>query len=184
MYDRQHHVVSSTPREEAMRQSPSLSHPIQTSMTTMTSPSVVAQVQSKTETEIPSSLVETVTPERMSVPPIPSEIKTEKVERIVLSAEPKGTPREPIPAGNRTEELLEDILRQLRASRRETLFDDFSFIKVLSGLLQILVVFCLLVSIWFFMDQTRPQSDVFMAIQYAIVLQLMVVSFYLMRDRK
>jgi hypothetical protein len=72
----------------------------------------------------------------------------------------------------------------LRASRRETLFDEFSFVKVISGLLQILVVFCLLVSVWFLLDQTRPQSGVYLAIQYALVLQLMVVALYLMRDRK
>ncbi len=185
MYDRQHHVPSSPSREDGGRSSTPLHPPMESSMTTMNSPSVVVQSKLKTETEAASAVAGIVSPERKIIPSDSSkDTTTDKPDTKAHPSNPEGTPKEPIHAGNRTEELLEDILRQLRASRRETLFDDFSFLKVISGLLQILVVFCLLVSLWFLMDQTRHQSGVFLAIQYALVLQLMVVSFYLMRDRK
>lgn len=87
--------------------------------------------------------------------------------------------------GNRTEALLEEILRQLRASRRESLFDEFSFWKFLSGVLQVVVVFCLLLSLYFLLGQTPPKMEaVHLSVQYAMVVQLMVVAFFLMRDRK
>jgi hypothetical protein len=55
---------------------------------------------------------------------------------------------------------------------------------VLAGVAQVVVLFCLLLSVWFLMDPTREEASVHTILGYAVVLQLMVIAFYLMRDRR
>ena len=81
------------------------------------------------------------------------------------------------------QQLLEEILRLLKAMQRESMFSEFSITKMLAGVFQAVVFFCLLISIWFWMDPTRPPASVQTIIGYALVFQLMVVAFYIMKDR-
>ncbi len=83
-----------------------------------------------------------------------------------------------------TRTVLEEVMRYLRKMDRMNMYDEFSLMKVLAGVVQVVVVFLLLLSIWFLMDPTRNAATVHTVLGYAGVLQLMVIAFHLMRDRK
>jgi len=83
-----------------------------------------------------------------------------------------------------TREVLEEVMRYLKKLDRLGMYDEFSIIKVLAGVAQVVVLFCLLLSVWFLMDPTREEASVHTILGYAVVLQLMVIAFYLMRDRR
>ncbi|MBN1817929.1 MAG: HAD family hydrolase [Sedimentisphaerales bacterium] len=85
---------------------------------------------------------------------------------------------------NRMEQLLEEMVRHLKALHRETMFHEFSILKALAGVVQVIVIFCLVWSLWFLLDPQARTSSVHTLIGYAAVLQLMVIAFYMMRDRK
>ena len=96
----------------------------------------------------------------------------------------KHTPAEPqIPAG-KTEELLSSILGQLKSMQRTEMFGEFSVMRLLAGIVQIVVLFCLLVTVWFLMSPDRQDNSVFIALGFAIVFQLMTVTFYIMQGKK
>lgn len=88
------------------------------------------------------------------------------------------------PDTDKTHRVIEEILRQLKNTRRTDMFDEFSATKLLAGLVQVLVFFCLLISLWFLLDHTRDITYVYTTLGYAMVLQLMAIAFFLMRNRK
>jgi len=117
-------------------------------------------------------------------------------EPDVQDVEPETQPKNPQPGGrktrrtrqeiqaDRTEELLSGILGQLKSMQRAEMFGEFSFMRLLAGIMQILVLFCLLVTVWFLMSPERQDSSVFIALGFAIVLQLMTLTFYIMQGKK
>jgi len=183
MYDRQHHVAVES-NEEPVRPTLTAEPSVQSSMT----PARPAAPQT-----LKDSAEKRMTPTAAEVKPVEEPMPQTAMAAVETGAAevPRSHPaaesgeRSTPHAGNRTEALLEEILRQLRASRRESLFDEFSFWKFLSGVLQVVVLFCLLMSLYFLLGQTPPKMEaVHLSVQYAIVVQLMVVAFFLMRDRK
>ena len=99
-------------------------------------------------------------------------------KRMRISPEEKDT------ANSRTEQLLVDILGQLRNMQRAEMFSEFSIMRLIAGIVQILVLFCLLISIWFLMSPESRPNSVFIALGFAIVFQLMSLTFYIMHSRK
>ena len=85
---------------------------------------------------------------------------------------------------DRTEQLLEHIVKLLRTSQREEMFSEFSFGKLFAGCVQIVVVFCLLISLWFLMSTSRNTNAIMISLGFAIVFQLMAMTFYIMQSRK
>ena len=83
-----------------------------------------------------------------------------------------------------TDELLGGILAQLKSMQRTEMFDEFSVMRLMAGVVQVLVLFCLLVTVWFLMSPSRQDNLVFMALGFAIVLQLMALTFYTMHGRR
>ncbi len=117
-------------------------------------------------------------------------------EPDVQNAEPETQPKDPQPVGrktqrtrqeipaDRTEELLSGILGQLKSMQRAEMFGEFSVMRLLAGIMQILVLFCLLVTVWFLMSPEKQDSSVFIALGFAVVLQLMTLTFYIMQGKK
>jgi len=119
-------------------------------------------------------------------------------EPDVQRVEPKAHPKEPQPQpaerktqrtgreipADKTEELLNGILGQLKSMQRAEMFGEFSVMRLLAGIMQILVLFCLLVTVWFLMSPEKQDSSVFIALGFAIVLQLMTLTFYIMQGKK
>ncbi|MBN1974283.1 MAG: D-glycero-beta-D-manno-heptose 1,7-bisphosphate 7-phosphatase [Sedimentisphaerales bacterium] len=85
---------------------------------------------------------------------------------------------------DKTELLLNDIAGQLRKMQREEMFSEFSIMRLVAGIVQILVLFCLLATIWFLMSSENKSESVFTSLGFAIVLQLMALTFYIMHGRK
>ena len=97
--------------------------------------------------------------------------------QIRPSAEPQIPP-------DKTEELLGSILGQLKSMQRAEMFGEFSVMRLMAGIVQIVVLFCLLVTVWFLMSPERQDNSVFIALGFAIVFQLMTLTFYIMQGKK
>jgi D-glycero-D-manno-heptose 1,7-bisphosphate phosphatase len=86
--------------------------------------------------------------------------------------------------GDRTEQLLSGILEQLKSMQRNDMFDEFSVMRLMAGILQIVVLFCLLISVWFLISPTRQGNAVLISLGFAMVLQIMSLTFYIMQNRR
>ena len=97
----------------------------------------------------------------------------------------EATPPEQNPASrSESEQLLISILDQLKSIRRAEIFDEFSLTKLIAGVLQVVVLFCILITVWFLMSPTSRSNSVIIALGFAILLQLMALTFYIMQGRK
>ncbi|MHC4536881.1 MAG: D-glycero-alpha-D-manno-heptose-1,7-bisphosphate 7-phosphatase [Planctomycetota bacterium] len=83
-----------------------------------------------------------------------------------------------------TEQLLKSINTQLKSMQRTDMFGEFSIMRLIAGIIQVIVLFCLLISMWFLISPDRQDSSVFIALGFAMVLQLMSLTFYIMHGRK
>jgi D-glycero-D-manno-heptose 1,7-bisphosphate phosphatase len=121
-------------------------------------------------------------PEPIIHPPEPKRrpVEPPAIKRIEL----KPQPPEPQPPADKTQELLSGILAQLKSMQRAEMFGEFSAMRLIAGVVQIIVLFCLLVTVWFLMSPQRQDSSVFIALGLAVVFQLMALTFYVMQGRK
>jgi D-glycero-D-manno-heptose 1,7-bisphosphate phosphatase len=101
-----------------------------------------------------------VSPEEEQFEPAPQEIQTEPIEQSITE-------------DGGTEQLLKSIDTQLKNMQRTDMFGEFSIMRLIAGVIQIIVLFCLLISIWFLISPNRQDSAVFIALGFAMVLQLM-----------
>jgi len=86
----------------------------------------------------------------------------------------------PVAPHTGTEQLLANILEQLRRMQKTEMFGEFSLLRLLAGIVQVFVPFCLLLALWFLMGTNRQDNNVFVALGFAAVLQLMALTFYIM----
>lgn len=98
--------------------------------------------------------------------------------------ETKAEPAEEEITGDRTEQLLMSIMKQLKSMQRTDMFGEFSIMRLIAGVIQIIVLFCLLISIWFLISPNRQENSVFISLGFAMVLQIMALTFYIMHGRK
>jgi D-glycero-D-manno-heptose 1,7-bisphosphate phosphatase len=121
-----------------------------------------------------------------SVPTQPAEPDSRTDETDLQTDVPslQSEEQEPQIRTNRTEDLLNGILGQLRSMQRDDMFSEFSIMRLMAGMVQVIVLFCLLVTVWFLMSPAREDNSVFMALGFAIVFQLMALTFYLMQGKK
>lgn len=87
-------------------------------------------------------------------------------------------------SSERLEQLLAGILEQLKGMQRADMFGEFSIMRLIAGVVQIIVLFCLLISIWFLISPDKGDNSVLIAIGFAMVLQVMSLTFYIMQGRK
>ena len=111
-------------------------------------------------------------------------ISTEEEQLESTLQETQAEPAEQKITGNGTEQLLKSINTQLKSMQRTNMFGEFSIMRLIAGIIQIIVLFCLLISIWFLISPNRQDSSVFIALGFAMVLQLMSLTFYIMHGRK
>ncbi len=123
------------------------------------------------------------TPEPESEPApesrIRSALKTMKQHKWL---QPKPVEQEEVPVG--TEQMLKSILGQLKSMQHSDMFSEFSFFRVVAGALQIIVVFCLLVTLGLLMRPAREDNLILISLGFAMVLQMMSLTFYIMQGRK
>ena len=148
-------------------------------------PEAVESVEQETE-QIP----ETVEPATQDAEQIPEPAETvfpageQQLEQMLQ--ETQAEPAEQEIAGDRTEQLLKNIIKQLTNMQRADMFAEFSIMRLIAGIIQIIVLFCLLITIWFLISPNRQYNDnsVFIPLGFAMVLQLMSLTFYIMHGRK
>ena len=108
------------------------------------------------------------------------------IEELREESGPEGAPasaRPPAPPAT-TEQLLANILEQLKRMQKAEMFGEFSLLRMLAGLVQVFVPFCLLLALWFLMRANRQDNDVFLALGFAAVLQMMALTFYIMHGHR
>ena len=128
--------------------------------------------------------IETLSQPQTPAPSITEPKPQEEQQQIEQTPASPSTPIEEEPAGgSRTEQLLAAILDQLKRKHREEMFGEFSWLRFFAGVLQGIVPFCLLASIWLFMNPAK-QNSALVALGFAMVFQLMALTFYIMQGRK
>lgn len=98
--------------------------------------------------------------------------------------EPAPAIEEPRRPSTEEPQLLREILDQLRQMQKHEMFGEFSVMRLLAGVVQIFVLFCLLLALWFLMTPDRQDNNIFMALGFGTVLQVMALTFYIMQDRR
>jgi len=83
-----------------------------------------------------------------------------------------------------TEELLRGILAQLKSMRRENTFGEFSGMRFIAGVVQIIVLICLLISLVFLLRPAKYDNAVFITLMFAMVFQVMALTLYMMSRQK
>jgi D-glycero-D-manno-heptose 1,7-bisphosphate phosphatase len=167
--------------------------------TSQTEPAPQTAEEVSEVTELPEQIETQQTAPEPQEPEIqPAEVKIEPAEPHTpltelqkKPAEPRSEHQEPqirqpkqdIPS-DKTEELLSSILVQLKSMQRAEMFGEFSVMRLLAGIVQIVVLFCLLVTVWFLMSPDRQDNSVFIALGFAIIFQLMTLTFYIMQGKK
>jgi len=118
------------------------------------------------------------------VQPPPQELQTAESSSPPVAPEPATLPSEQIISAGRTEQLLTNILEQLRIMRRTEMFGEFSGIRLLAGIIQAIALFCLLISVWFLMSPNRQDNAVLITLGFTMVLQLMSLTLYIIQRQK
>lgn len=130
-------------------------------------------------------------PPQQEAPKIePEQPQPQEIPQIADEEIPTEQPQEtktvnqPISEPGRTEQLLEEIKFLLKSHHRSQQFTEFSAMKLFAGVLQVLVLFCLVVAIWYKLSPTGKDNAAFTAIGFAITLQLIALTLYVMhKDR-
>jgi len=115
-----------------------------------------------------------------------SDMENESISKIEEQTEPeqqKDSSRKE-PAKDKTEQLLNDIAGQIRSMKREEMFNEFSVMRLIAGIVQIFVFFCLLITVYFLLSPESQSNSIFISLGFAVVLQLMALTFYTMQGRK
>ena len=146
-------------------------------------PEKIEYIEQATETLQTTLETQTTWPETDRLTETSQQTETHRQTEPLKNDEPVLQILEKAETPEKTHQLLEEILRLLKTMQRESMFSEFSITKMLAGAFQAIVFFCLLISVWFWMDPTKPPASVHTIIGYALVFQLMVVAFYIMKGR-
>ncbi len=83
-----------------------------------------------------------------------------------------------------TEQLLREILEQLKKNQRQEMFGEFSMMRLMAGIVQTVVLFCLVIAVWLLMSPTRQVESVLISLGFAVVFQIMALTFFRMHSQK
>jgi D,D-heptose 1,7-bisphosphate phosphatase len=135
---------------------------------------------------LPAEQPAPVIAEEPEQPALPQQDVPQK--QIVTPQQAEADPQQPVPPQSAeqptTERLLSNILEQIKLMQRNSMFGEFSITRLIAGIAQGLVFLCLLASIWFVMSPVKQFNQVLISIGFAILLQLMALTFYVMRGPK
>lgn len=101
---------------------------------------------------------------------------THNLEKITTEAPP--------PETNRTEQMLQAIQDQLHGFQRHNMFDEFSVFRLIAGITQMVVILCLVIAVWLLIGTEKQYESVFTALGFAMVFQMMSLTFFIIRNRQ
>jgi D-glycero-D-manno-heptose 1,7-bisphosphate phosphatase len=82
------------------------------------------------------------------------------------------------------EELLKGIIDQLKSMQRADMFSEFSIMRLLAAILQVIVVFLVLLAGLFLINPALESQNYITCLAFAVVLQMMSLTFYIIQGRK
>ena len=97
--------------------------------------------------------------------------------------QPKNEAVEPNEHADKTHHLLQEVLQHLTSSKRSELYEDFSAFKLLAGMAQVIALFCLVFSLWFWLSPKAGYDAVQVMIGYTVAMQLLVIALLMMHKR-
>lgn len=115
--------------------------------------------------------------------PLPPEPETEK-EVIEEDIKPKQTAPQKNILNSNVEFLLAEILEQLRRKHRHDMFSEFSVLRLVAGVLQVVVGFCLLIAVWFLMNPGDKNNSAMTALMFAVIFQLVTLTICVMHRQE
>jgi len=83
-----------------------------------------------------------------------------------------------------SQQLLADILTQLKSMQRQEMFDEFSMPRLMCHVVQVMAIFCLFAGLYFVIDPEGKSHSVLISLGFAAVFQIMALTFYMMHSRK
>lgn len=92
---------------------------------------------------------------------------------------PRDGDSEPAP----TDTILREMLHLLKSRHRQDLYEEFSFARFLAMLIETVALFCLIASLWFWLDSSRPPVSAQMMLGCAVFLQLAVIALLLIEKK-
>lgn len=107
----------------------------------------------------------------------PSETRNQPPQAAQEPSQPQQMPGE-------SQQLLHEILGAVRGLQRSNMYDEFSTLKLVAGILQMIVLLCLLLGVWFLLDPSRTSNSVLIALGFSAVFQLMSLTLYIMHGKK
>ena len=110
--------------------------------------------------------------------------KTEQLITPLVPDRPAANNQRPSTKGLTQEQLLKEILEQLKRNQRTEMFGEFSVTRLIAGIVQVIVLFCLLISVWLLMSPARQLESLFISLGFAIVFQVMALTFFVMQGQK
>lgn len=148
-----------------------------------------------TQTEEPKQQIETQSQQQTKQEPQQLNEPEQQISRQDDELPPEKNPahreedRESVQAEPKTqtsEQLLQQILEQLRHTRRSSMYSEseFSILRFMAGLIQIAVVFCLLIGICFLMGLDKKTDYILISLGFAAVLQIMALTLYTIQGPK
>lgn len=131
--------------------------------------------------DIAESPVSVPSPETEQSPERPEAIRPPEPEQEIPPQAAQAAV-EPIPQPQpHPHPILEEILHLVRSRNRQDLYEEFSFFRLFAMITEIISLFCLVVSVWFWFDSSRPVSSAQMMVGYALVLQLVTIALLLVK---
>ena len=83
-----------------------------------------------------------------------------------------------------TNQLLNEILEQLKINQRSSMFDEFSVMRMLAGIAQIIALSGFGLAVYFVTRAARNTDNILLTMSFAIFLQMIALTFYMMNDKK
>lgn len=111
-------------------------------------------------------------------------IEAEEITAGPFKADIAAPDPEPSLPNQETSQLLADILEQLKRMQKHELYGEFSIMRLLAGIVQVFVPFCLLLALWLFMSPNRDYNTIYVTLGFAVALQTMALTFYIMQERR
>ncbi len=83
-----------------------------------------------------------------------------------------------------TNQLLHEILEQLKFNQRTNMFDEFSVMRMLAGITQMAALSGFGLAVYLATKEGRNINGILLYLSFAIFLQVMALTFYIMNERK
>jgi D,D-heptose 1,7-bisphosphate phosphatase len=118
-------------------------------------------------------------PEEETAPDKPEEIARPKDQS------PQGNNEKCQPSENQYMQVVEEldkIYNEIKKQGRYETFSEFSTIRLLAGLVQILAVFCVVLALWFLINPASGIGKAGISLLFSTVFQVMALTFYIMRN--